>query len=282
MNLFANDCFCNDATLVKHYLCSVQYTLKKSLGQHFLRDEKISARIVEAIIAEKPSRLLEIGPGAGAITKYLLPHDEMEYLAFEVDEEKVTFLQKNYPAHQQQFLLQDVLTADPPFEGEFMVAGNFPYNISSQILFKILDWQAQVPVMVGMFQKEVADRVAAAPGSRTYGIISVLVQAFYEVDLLFHVEPGAFNPPPKVRSSVIRMRRRTEFPAMTSKADFFKLVKAAFNQRRKMLRNGLKQLMHPSILQDSFFDKRAEQLSVKEFAALTFQLNSSKNTSKEL
>jgi 16S rRNA (adenine1518-N6/adenine1519-N6)-dimethyltransferase len=251
----------------------VKYTLKKSLGQHFLKDENICTRIVDAVLSEEPARLLEIGPGAGAITKYFLEQtNHFQFLAFDIDQEKIEYLRHLYPAHQNVFVLQDILNAIPPFEEEFMVVGNFPYNISSQILFRMIDWRDQVPVVVGMFQKEVADRVAAKEGSRTYGIISVLVQAFYDVELLFHVEPGSFNPPPKVRSSVIRLRRKNEFPVMTSVADFFLLVKTAFQQRRKMLRNGLKTLMTGEVLEDVLFQKRAEQLTVNEWAALTFSM----------
>ena len=256
----------------------MKYTLKKSLGQHFLVDENISLRIVDDILAEHPVQLLEIGPGGGAITKYLIRHEEIAFKAFDVDDEKIVYLQHHYPQKASCFVLQDILMASPPFSGEFMVAGNFPYNISSQILFKILEWKEHVPVVIGMFQKEVADRVAAKEGSRTYGIISVLVQAFYEVELLFNVEAFSFNPPPKVRSAVIRMRRRDILPPMTNQQDFTLLVKTAFQQRRKMLRNGLKSLFSVETLKDIYFDQRAEQLSVKDFANLTYRME--KNTIK--
>lgn len=252
----------------------VKYTLKKSLGQHFLKDDHICQKIVQAVLAENPERLLEIGPGAGAITQYFLNHvNAFQFIAFDIDTEKIEYLQHRYPAYKHLFVLQDILKANPPFLQAFIVVGNFPYNISSQILFKMLEWRQHVPVIIGMFQKEVADRVAAKSGSRTYGIISVLVQAFYEVDLLFHVEPGSFNPPPKVRSSVIRLRSKNEIPDMTSPEDLFLLVKTAFQQRRKMLRNGLKSLMPASVLETVFFQKRPEQLSVEDFAALTFKMS---------
>lgn len=251
----------------------MKYTLKKSLGQHFLKDEKICNRIVQSVLSEKPVRILEIGPGAGAITKYFLQQkDDFQFIAFDIDHEKIEYLKHIYPSDEKVFILQDVLKAVPPFTDPFMVVGNFPYNISTQILFKMIEWRNQVPLIVGMFQKEVADRVAAKEGSRTYGIISVLVQAFYEVELLFHVEPGSFNPPPKVRSSVIRLRRKNEIPSMSSIQDFFSLVKTAFQQRRKMLRNGLKSLLPPEVLEDVFFQKRPEQLSVAEWAALTYKM----------
>ena len=251
----------------------MKYTLKKSLGQHFLKDENICTRIVDAVLSEEPDCLLEIGPGAGAITKYFLEQTtQFQFIAFDVDQEKIEYLRHHYSAHQNVFVLQDILNANPPFTDSFIVVGNFPYNISTQILFKMIDWRQKVPVIIGMFQKEVADRVAAKEGSRTYGIISVLVQAFYEVELLFHVEPGSFTPPPKVRSSVIRLRRKDEIPSMTSIEDFFLLVKTAFQQRRKMLRNGLKTLITSAVLEDVFFQKRAEQLAVNEWAALTFKM----------
>jgi 16S rRNA (adenine1518-N6/adenine1519-N6)-dimethyltransferase len=251
----------------------VKYTLKKSLGQHFLTDEQIAMQIVEAVLLEHPHQLLEIGPGAGAITKYFLKENAIAFKAYEVDEEKINYLTHLYPDKKEIFILQDILKAPVPFEGTFMVVGNFPYNISTQILFRILEWKDQVSSVVGMFQKEVADRVAAREGSRTYGITSVLVQAFYQADSLFNVEASAFDPPPKVRSAVIRLRRRATIPDMTSREDFFVLVKTAFQQRRKMLRNGLKSFFTQEILKDPLFEKRAEQLTVNDFAALTFRMN---------
>lgn len=250
----------------------MKYTLKKSLGQHFLIDESIARRIADAILSMEPAQLLEIGPGGGAITRFFITQKHISFKAFDVDEEKINYLKYHYPESASSFILQDILKAPLPFEGSFVLAGNFPYNISSQILFKVLEWKEQIPHVIGMFQKEVADRVAAKEGSKTYGITSVLVQAFYEVELLFNVEASAFNPPPKVRSAVIKLSRRNEYPAMTSEQDFFLLVKTAFQQRRKMLRNGLKSLFSQELLQDSLFEKRAEQLSVKDFADLTFKL----------
>lgn len=250
----------------------MKYTLKKSLGQHFLTDEKIALQIAEAVLQERPRQLLEIGPGAGAITTFFLKENSIVFKAYEVDEEKVQYLRHCYPDKKDLFFLQDILKAPVPFDGEFMVAGNFPYNISTQILFRILEWKDQVTSVVGMFQKEVADRVAAKEGSRTYGITSVLVQAYYHVDALFNVEPDAFDPPPKVRSAVIRLRKRSTIPDMTDMDDFFLLVKTAFQQRRKMLRNGLKSLFTQEELKDPLFEKRAEQLTVNDFAGLTFRM----------
>jgi 16S rRNA (adenine1518-N6/adenine1519-N6)-dimethyltransferase len=250
----------------------VQYTLKKSLGQHFLKDENICKKIVKAVEDQHPQQLLEIGPGAGAITKYLYRLHDVNFKAIELDEEKVRYLQHTYPPLKGKILHQNFLEAAPPFEGSFHIVGNFPYNISSQILFHILEWREQVPVVTGMFQKEVAQRVAAKEGNKVYGIISVLVQAFYDVEYLFDVHENSFNPPPKVKSGVIRLTTAGKTPAMRSEKDFFNLVKTAFNQRRKLLRNGLKGLFHEEILKQELFTKRAEQLSVEQLAALTFQM----------
>jgi 16S rRNA (adenine1518-N6/adenine1519-N6)-dimethyltransferase len=253
-------------------IVSNMYTLKKSLGQHFLTDENISQKIVEALCENPFSRLLEIGPGGGALTKYFLKIPDIDFKAVELDEEKVIFLEKNFPSIKGKIIHQSVLDMDKPFDAPFTVIGNFPYNISSQILFKILDWKGSVQVLVGMFQKEMAQRVAAKHGNKTYGVISVLVQAFFQVEYLFDVHENCFQPPPKVKSGVIRMKPRLPVPDMRSEADFFILVKAAFNQRRKMLRNAVKSLFTAEVLNDAFFNKRAEQLSVEDFAQLTFKM----------
>jgi 16S rRNA (adenine1518-N6/adenine1519-N6)-dimethyltransferase len=253
-------------------LQTVQYTLKKSLGQHFLKDEQVTQDIVAALKQETFDKLLEVGPGGGALTKYLLQIPGVSFRAVELDDEKVKFLEGAYPAIRGNIIHHSILDITPPFEGEFVVIGNFPYNISSQILFKVLDWKQQVPVMIGMFQKEVAQRIAAGPGSKVYGILSVLVQVFYEVDYLFDVPPGAFNPPPKVMSGVIRLRRKPTTVAFTSERALSSLVKMAFNQRRKTLRNATRSLFEASVLEDEIFNKRAEQLSIGDFAALTFRM----------
>jgi len=250
----------------------VQYTLKKSLGQHFLRDETICHKIVDAVTRQHPVQLLEIGPGAGAITKYLYTLNGVQFKAIELDEEKVHYLQHNYPALKNKIIHQSFLEAAPPFEGSFHIVGNFPYNISTQILFHILEWKQQVPVVTGMFQKEVAQRVAAKEGSKVYGILSVLVQAFYKVEYLFDVHENCFNPPPKVKSGVIQLTKNEHVPPMKSEVHFFRLVKTAFNQRRKMLRNGVKGLFDEAFLREDIFSKRAEQLTVAQFAALTFEM----------
>lgn len=249
------------------------YTLKKSLGQHFLKDENICRKIVEALQAYPFQQLLEVGPGGGALTKYLLELSDTNFKAVELDAEKVDYLTQTYPSIQGKIIHESFLDIEPPFEGSFTVVGNFPYNISTQILFKLLDWRAQVEAMVGMFQKEVAQRVAAKEGNKTYGVLSVLIQAFFEVTYLFDVAEGCFNPPPKVKSGVIRLLPRKDPPAMQSEKAFSLLVKTAFNQRRKTLRNAVKGLFSADQLQDSIFDKRAEQLSVEDFAQLSFKMS---------
>lgn len=257
------------------FLPPVMYTLKKSLGQHFLRDENICRNIVAALQERPFDRLLEVGPGGGALTKYLLQIPGIEFLAVELDQEKVTFLENTYPAIRGKLIHKSFLDITPPFPGSFTVVGNFPYNISTQILFKVLEWGDQVDCVIGMFQKEVAQRVAASSGNKVYGVISVLLQAFYTVEYLFDVAPGCFNPPPKVMSGVIRLLPRKDVPAMRHKKAFNLLVKTAFNQRRKTLRNAVRGLFLPEILADPFFDQRAEQLTVEDFAALTFKMNGS-------
>lgn len=248
------------------------YTLKKSLGQHFLKDENICRKIVASLQQHPFTQLLEVGPGGGALTKYLLELKGVDFKAVELDEEKVQYLTHTYPALAGKIIHQSFLDIDKPFTGKFTVVGNFPYNISTQILFKLLDWKEDVECMVGMFQKEVAQRAAAKEGNKTYGVLSVLVQAFFTTEYLFDVHENSFNPPPKVKSGVIRMHPRTEVPPMRSEKDFFNLVKTAFNQRRKTLRNAVKALFDAAILADDLFNKRAEQLSVQQFAALTFKM----------
>jgi 16S rRNA (adenine1518-N6/adenine1519-N6)-dimethyltransferase len=254
-------------------LRSMEYSLKKSLGQHFLKDENVCKRIVGELQKGQFERLLEVGPGAGALTKYLLKIADIEFKAVELDDEKVVYLERTFPALKGRIIHQSFLDLDPPFDDQFTVVGNFPYNISTQILFKILEWKNVVPVTIGMFQKEVAERAASKEGNKVYGVLSVLVQAFYKVEYLFDVEPGCFNPSPKVMSGVIRLTRRDDVPAMKSERAFFNLVKTAFNQRRKTLRNAVKALFTADELKDELFNKRAEMLSVDDFAALTFRMN---------
>ncbi|TAH07007.1 MAG: ribosomal RNA small subunit methyltransferase A [Sphingobacteriia bacterium] len=251
----------------------MQYTLKKSLGQHFLKDENICQKIVAALLEDGTAYpLLEVGPGGGALTKHLLKLDMPAFKAVELDREKVAYLKHSYPVLADIIIEGSILEIDPPFEGSFILLGNFPYNISTQIVFRVLEWKSQVPVMIGMFQKEVAERIVSKPHTKVYGILSVLVQAFYEVEYLFDVPPTSFNPPPKVVSGMIRLRRKDQPVVMKSERSFFTLVKAAFGQRRKMLRNPMKPFFEASVLQEEIFTKRAEQLTVEEFAALTFRM----------
>lgn len=248
------------------------YTLKKSLGQHFLKDEGICQKIVDALTAYPITNLLEVGPGGGALTKYLLQIPHVNFKAVEVDDEKVVFLRKTYPQLADKLIHQSFLDIDQPFDGPFTVVGNFPYNISTEIVFKIVEWRERVDGMVGMFQKEVAQRFAAKEGNKVYGVTSVLVQAFFDVDYLFDVPPESFNPPPKVMSGVIRLLPRKEALNISSERKLFVLVKAAFNQRRKTLRNAVKPLFDEAVLKEEVFNKRAEQLSIEVFAALTFKM----------
>lgn len=244
------------------------YTLKKSLGQHFLRDENMVRRIIHSLQEHPFTRLLEVGPGGGALTKHLLQLPGIDFKAVELDNEKVLYLENTYPAIRGKIIHASILDIDSPFEESFTVIGNFPYNISSQILFRILEWRDRIEGMTGMFQKEVAQRVAAGPGSKTYGILSVLVQAFFEVTYLFEVHEQCFTPPPKVKSAVIRLLPRKNRLQIDNEKQFFVLVKTAFNQRRKTLRNAVKALFDEEALKMPVFDKRAEQLSVADFVAL--------------
>lgn len=258
------------------------YTLKKSLGQHFLKDDAVCLRIINELRSRPFNQLLEVGPGGGALTRYLLQLTGIDFKAVELDTEKVQYLESAYPALAGRIIHRDFLEISPPFTGPFTIIGNFPYNISSQILFKAIDWKDQVECVIGMFQKEVAQRVASTPGSKVYGVTSVLVQAYFSVEYLFDVPPSSFNPPPKVMSGVIKMLPKKPFgsgdaekdsPQMRSDKHFKTLVKAAFNQRRKQLRNAVKGLFSPGVLQDEIFNKRAEQLSIHDFAMLTFKMN---------
>lgn len=248
------------------------YTLKKSLGQHFLKDENVCRRIVEELTKHPFQNLLEVGPGGGALTKYLIQLPNVHFKAVELDKEKVLYLTQTYPVLQDKIIHQSFLEIDKPFEEAFTVVGNFPYNISTQILFKILDWEGAVECVIGMFQKEVAQRIAAKEGSKVYGVTSVLIQAFYDVEYLFDVSEKSFTPPPKVMSGVIRLLPRKKPLEMKSRNSFFNLVKTAFNQRRKTLRNACKGLFDSETLQQPIFNKRAEQLSIEDFAGLSFQM----------
>lgn len=253
-------------------LCSVNVRPKKHLGQHFLLDMSVCERIAEAITGVgETKKIVEVGPGTGALTQYLmkLPY---ETSVVEVDDESVAYLNAYYPALRGRIYEEDFLRMDlkERFGDNFCVVGNFPYNISSQILFKVLDEWECVPELVGMFQKEVAERVASGPGSRDYGILSVLLQVHYEIKYLFTVEPEVFNPPPKVKSGVLRMERRPAPLVTTQQKEFKQVVKLAFNQRRKTIRNSVKSLLQPGITSENdLFNKRPEQLSVEQFIELT-------------
>ena len=248
------------------------YTVKKSLGQHFLKDEAVIDKIVAALLEHPFSNLLEVGPGTGALTKRLLHIPGIHFKAVELDDEKVVYLENHFPALKGRIIHTSFLEMDKPFEEPFTVIGNFPYNISTQILFRLLDWMDEVPVIIGMFQKEVAERAASGPGNKVYGVLSVLIQAYYDVEYLFDVMPGSFNPPPKINSGVIRLTRKKEQLVMRSARSYNLLVKTAFNQRRKTLRNAVKGLFEPGILQDDIFNLRAEALSIHDFASLTFKM----------
>ena len=243
------------------------------MGQHFLQDENMCRKIVSQLQHTPGMKLLEIGPGAGALTKYLIEWKDIDYKAIEVDNEKVLYLEKNYPQIKGKIILQDILKADAPFEDVFNIIGNFPYNISSPILFKVLDWEPIVNEVIGMFQKEVAQRIAAPPGSKTYGILSVLIQTFFKVEYLFDVHENCFTPPPKVKSGVLQLTNLHNPFEIKDKRKFITLVKTAFNQRRKTLRNALKSILPAEMLSAEIMNKRAEQLSVADFVALYKQYN---------
>ena len=248
------------------------YTLKKSLGQHFLKDENICRKIISSLQERSFTRLLEVGPGGGALTKYLVQLEGVDFKAVELDDEKVVYLFKTYPSLQGKIIHQSFLDIDKPFSGPFTVIGNFPYNISTQILFKVLEWKEDVECVIGMFQKEVAQRAAAREGNKIYGVLSVLIQAFFEVEYLFDVNEQSFTPPPKVKSGVIRLLPKKQPVHMKNEKAFFLLVKTAFNQRRKTLRNAVKSLFEATELENELFIKRAEQLTVQQFADLTFKM----------
>lgn len=242
---------------------------KKHLGQHFLTDEGIAQKIGETLIhSDKYKGILEVGPGMGVMTKYTRDkYPEHDYRLIELDRESVAYLGVNFPlikVYNEDFLK---LNLSQIFDHEFAVIGNYPYNISSQIVFKVIDNRHLIPEMTGMFQKEVAERICEGPGSKVYGVISVLTQAFYEAEYLFTVPENVFNPPPKVKSGVLRLVRK-ENPIDCDHGDFKHIVKTAFNQRRKMLRKSLKPLFETEVLTQEIFTKRPEQLSVEDFVSL--------------
>lgn len=256
---------------------------KKFLGQHFLTNLSIARAIADTVDACPDLPILEVGPGMGVLTQYLLTK-ERPVKVVEIDFESVAYLRQNFPQMEDQIIEDDFLKMhlDRVFSGQpFVLTGNYPYNISSQIFFKMLEFKDLIPCCTGMIQKEVAERMAAAPGSKTYGILSVLLQAWYDVEYLFTVEPGAFNPPPKVKSAVIRLTRNQTTDLGCSEPLFRRVVKTTFNQRRKMMRGSLKPLLaqldnergctgdHQSFLAQPLLTKRPEQLSVSQFVELT-------------
>lgn len=245
---------------------------KKHLGQHFLRDENIAKKIADTLSLSGYTNVLEIGPGMGVLTKYLLEKDITTYV-IEIDTESVAYLQMHYLNLAPRIIEKDFLkyNLNEVFnEEQFSIIGNFPYNISSQIVFKTLEMRDQIPEFSGMFQKEVAQRICEKEGSKTYGILSVLTQAFYNAEYLFTVPPSVFNPPPKVDSGVLRLTRKENYSLPCDEKMFFKVVKTAFQQRRKTLRNSLKTFnLSDNLKANVIFGKRPEQLSVDEFIELT-------------
>ncbi|SIT06695.1 dimethyladenosine transferase [Zobellia uliginosa] len=254
---------------------------KKHLGQHFLKDEEIAKKIADTLSLEGYRNVVEIGPGTGVLTKHLLLRD-MNLVAMDLDADSIIYLNHSFPLEhpkamtgkgslqvvEADFLkydLSDLFGNEP-----FAITGNFPYNISTQIVFKMLEMKEQVPEFSGMFQKEVAQRICEGEGNKTYGILSVLVQAYYDAEYLFTVPPQVFDPPPKVQSGVLRLVRKRDFTLDCDEKLFFRVVKAAFNQRRKTIRNSLKAFdLSPELKGDTLFDQRPEQLSVNDFIALT-------------
>jgi 16S rRNA (adenine1518-N6/adenine1519-N6)-dimethyltransferase len=245
---------------------------KKSLGQHFLKDLSVAEKIAETLDDFPDLPTLEIGPGTGVLTQFLL-QKRCQLRVVELDRESVAYLAQHFPALESEIIEADFLKLDlsEMFGGKFAVIGNYPYNISSQIFFKVLDYKDIIPVCSGMVQKEVAERLASPAGKKSYGIISVLLQAWYDIEYLFTVEPQVFDPPPKVRSAVIRLVRNNRTSLGCDERMFKTVVKTAFNQRRKTLRNSLKSFLEDKkeIARSPLFDKRPEQLSVEEFVGLT-------------
>ena len=248
---------------------------KKHLGQHFLNDEPTAQNIADTLGLKGYNDVLEIGPGMGVLTKYLLEKD-INVHVIEIDTESVAYLEANYPKLHGKIITGDFLkyNINLLFDGrEFAVTGNFPYNISSQIVFRTLEFRHRIPEFSGMFQKEVAERICEKKGTKTYGILSVLVQAFYDAEYLFTVPETVFTPPPKVKSGVLRLKRKDNYTLPCNEKLFFTVVKTAFQQRRKTLRNSLKTLnLSDNLREDVIFDLRPEQLSTEQFIALTLRI----------
>ncbi len=244
---------------------------KKHLGQHFLKDQNIAKNIAFSFTANAPKTVLEIGPGMGILTRYLLEDKTQKVYVVEIDKESIEYLKDNYPPLVHNIIEGDFLKLDLTgiFQAPISIIGNFPYNISSQILFKVIENRDLVPQLVGMFQKEVAERVAASPGSKKYGILSVLLQTYYSIEYLFTVNENVFDPPPKVKSGVIRIVRNSTKTLPCDEKLYFRVIKTGFNQRRKTLSNSLKSILLNLKPENEIFRKRPEQLSVKEFIELT-------------
>ena len=245
---------------------------KKNLGQHFLNDKTIARQIVDSLQASSVNKVLEIGPGMGVLTEYLLKKNSFETYAVEIDRESVSYLNEHFPELKERIISADFLhiRLDQHFTEPFAIIGNFPYNISSQIFFKVLEHRDQIPEVVGMLQKEVAERLATGPGSKAYGILSVFLQAFYNIEYLFTVNEDVFSPPPKVKSGVIRITRNQTQHLNCDEKLFKSIVKMAFNQRRKTMRNSLGTMIKtPELKANPIFDKRPEQMGVAEFEMIT-------------
>ena len=241
---------------------------KKNLGQHFLKDKDIALRIVESLQSDKVNKVLEIGPGMGVLTQFLLQNKAYETTVVEIDRESVDYINQHFPELKERIISDDFLRLNlhDYFTEPFAIIGNFPYNISSQIFFKVLEYRNQIPEVVGMLQKEVAERLAAPPGSKTYGILSVFLQAYYDIKYLFTVDQDQFIPPPKVKGGVIRLTRNQKEHLNCDEKLFKSIVKMAFNQRRKTMRNSLKTMITSEELKaNPIFDKRPEQMGVAEF-----------------
>ncbi len=254
----------------------MQVKPKKHLGQHFLKDQNIAKQLADALTGNGYKFVLEVGPGMGVLTQFLLPRTEFETFVVEVDTESVRYLEEHFPALQKHIIPADYLQWNPKSvfgDAPFAVVGNYPYNISSQILFKVLEFRAQIPEMAGMFQREVALRIASPPGNKDYGILSVLTQAYYDVEYLFTVNEDVFIPPPRVKSGVIKLTRKAKFTLDCDEKLFKQIVKMAFNQRRKTLRNALKRLsLQTNVIDDVTLGKRAEQLHWQQFVEMTQKL----------
>lgn len=250
---------------------------KKHFGQHFLKDEEIARKICECLsFHSNYKKILEIGPGTGVLTKYLFELKDFQTSLIEIDRDAYGFIIEKFPEHRENIILGDFLHFDINglFDEPFAIIGNFPYNISTQILFRVFENRDKIPEVVGMFQKEVAMRIASLPGSKQYGILSVLLQAFYDIEYLFTVDEQVFYPPPKVKSAVIRLKRNDVNSLDCDEKLFVEIVKKAFNQRRKTLRNALHSYSNNNLkLSDQIFNKRAEQLGVEEFVKIVHILH---------